>query len=188
MPHVLLNEINKLSMLRALESKRYLSMAFRFVRVSALAEHNQTFVGHQEATQLEKPRYVIFAMQIGRKNVMSEDISRFDDCKLTNAKLYLNSEYYPYDDLNLDFDKNRCVILYDLYVRFCKGYYGYECLEPSLIFTTFLRNGPFVIIDCSRQNESIKSGTVDVRLDFECKENVPANTTACHHTRSRGSV
>jgi len=37
---------------------------------------------------------------------MSEDISRFDDCKLTNAKLYLNSECYPYVDLNLDFDKN----------------------------------------------------------------------------------
>ncbi|KYN22674.1 hypothetical protein ALC57_04920 [Trachymyrmex cornetzi] len=40
------------------------------------------------------------------------------------------------------------------------------------------RHSPFVIIDCSRQNESVKSGTVDVRLDFECKENVPANTTA----------
>jgi len=97
---------------------------------------------------------------------MSEDISRFD-CKLINAKLYLNLECYPYDDLNLDFDKNRCAILYDLYARFCKGYYGYEYLEPSLTFTTFLRNGPFVIIDCSRQNESVKSGTVDVRLDFE---------------------
>jgi len=118
------------------------------------------------ATQLEKPHYVIFAMQTGRKNVMSEDISRFD-CKLINAKLYLNSECYLYDDLNLDFDKNRCAILYDLYARFCKGYYGYEYLEPSLTFMTFLRNGPFVIIDCSRQNESVKSGTVDVRLDFE---------------------
>ena len=73
---------------------------------------------------------------------MSEDISRFDDCKLTNAKLYLNSECYSYDDLNLDFDKNRCAILqghdlYDLYARFCKGYYGYEYLESSLTFTTF---------------------------------------------------
>ncbi|KYM77073.1 Cytochrome c oxidase subunit 3 [Atta colombica] len=29
----------------------------------------------------------------------------------------------------------------------------------------------------SLSNESIKNGTVDVRLDFECKENVPANTT-----------
>ncbi|CAL1680804.1 unnamed protein product [Lasius platythorax] len=49
------------------------------------------------ATQLEKPRYVVFALQTGRKNVMFEDTSRFDDCKLTNVKLYLNSECYPYD-------------------------------------------------------------------------------------------
>ncbi|KYM85817.1 hypothetical protein ALC53_04402 [Atta colombica] len=68
------------------------------------------------------------------KQVMSEDVSRFDDCKLTNAKLYM----------------------YDLYARFCKGYYAYEYLEPNLTFTTFLRNGPFVIIDCFRQNESVK--------------------------------
>ena len=45
---VLLSEINKLSMLHALESERYLSMAFRSwsVRVFAFAEHNQTFVDH----------------------------------------------------------------------------------------------------------------------------------------------
>ena len=29
-----------------------------------------------------------------------------------------------------------------------------------------------VIINCSRQNESVKSGTIDVRLDFECKEDM----------------
>ncbi|XP_011635287.1 neurofilament heavy polypeptide-like [Pogonomyrmex barbatus] len=39
----------------------------------------------------------------------------------------------------------------------------------------FLHN---VIIDCSRQNESVKNATVDVRLEFETKENVPMNTTA----------
>ncbi|XP_071576374.1 uncharacterized protein [Temnothorax nylanderi] len=49
-----------------------------------------------------------------RKNVMSADTSRFDDCNLTNVKLYLNSEVYPYDDLNLDFGKHRLAILYDI--------------------------------------------------------------------------
>jgi len=42
--------------------------------------------------------------------------------------------------------------------------------------TTFLTNGPFVVID-SRQNASIKSATVDVRIEFDCKENVPVNIT-----------
>jgi len=31
--------------------------------------------------------------------------------------------------------------------------------------------------DCSRQNESIKSVIVDIRIEFDYKENVPANTT-----------
>ncbi|KYN10234.1 hypothetical protein ALC57_17632 [Trachymyrmex cornetzi] len=112
MPHVLLSEINKLAMLRALESGRYLSMAFcswdlyEFPLLQSTTKHSWAI---KTATQLEKPRY---------------------------------------------------------------------SLEPNLTFTTFLRHGPFVIIDCPRQNKSVKSGTVDVRLDFECKENVPANTTA----------
>ena len=181
MPHVLLNEINKLSMLRALESGRYLSMAFRswdlyqYPLLQSTTKHSWAI---KTATQLEKPRYVVFALQAGRKNIMSENMSRFDHCKLINAKLYLNSECYPYDDLNLDFDKNKWSILYDTYAHFCKNYYGYDYLEPNQSVTMFRHNGPFVIIDCSRQNESIKSATVDVRLEFECRENVPANTTA----------
>jgi len=95
MAHMLLSEINKLSMLRTLESGRYLSMAFRswdlyeFPLLQSTTKHSWAI---KTITQLEKPHYVIFAMQTGRKNVISEDISRFDDCKLTSAKLYLNSE------------------------------------------------------------------------------------------------
>ena len=181
MPHVLLSDIKKLSMLRALESGKYLSMGFRswdlyeFPLLQRTTKHSWAI---KTATQLEKPRYVVFALQTGRRNVMAEDTSKFDHCKLTNVKLYLNSESYPYDDMNLDFERNRWSILYDTYARFCKNYYGYEYLEPSLTVSLFLRNGPFVIIDCSRQNESVKSATIDVRIEFECKENVPDNTTA----------
>ncbi|XP_070526955.1 uncharacterized protein [Cardiocondyla obscurior] len=181
MPHVLLNEVKKLAMLRTLGSGRFVSMGFRswdlyeFLLLQLTTKHSWAI---KTATQLEKPRYIIFALQTGRKNVMSEDNSRFDDCKLTNVKLYLNSECYPYDDINLDFGKRRYAILYDAYACFCKEYYGYEYLEPNLTVTSFLLNGPFVIIYCSRQNELVKTTTVDVRLEFECKDNVAPNTTA----------
>jgi len=58
------------------------------------------------------------------------------------------------------------------HICFCKNYYGYDYLEPNQTVTSFRYNGPFVIIDCSRQNESIKSATVDVHVEFDCKENV----------------
>ncbi|XP_066582697.1 uncharacterized protein [Prorops nasuta] len=38
--------------------------------------------------------------------------------------------------------------------------------------------GAFVAIDCSHQNESIKSGTVDIKIEFECDSNIPENTSA----------
>ncbi|KYN00123.1 PREDICTED: uncharacterized protein LOC108781541 [Cyphomyrmex costatus] len=181
MPHVMLNEITKLSMLRALESGRYLSMSFRswdlyeYPLLQSTTKHTWAV---KTATQLEKPRYVIFALQTGRKNIMSQDASVFDDCKLSNVKLYLNSEFYPYGDLNLDFDQKRYALLFDMYARFRKAYYGIDCFETLLNVLSFIEKGPFAVIDCSRQNESVKSATVDVRIEFDCKENVPANTTA----------
>ncbi|KAG8315853.1 hypothetical protein J6590_063202 [Homalodisca vitripennis] len=37
---------------------------------------------------------------------------------------------------------------------------------------------PLYVIDCDKQYDSIKLGPVDVRLEFEAKENFPANTAA----------
>lgn len=47
------------------------------------------------ATQLEKPRCVLFAMQTNRKNSYKMHMSLFSHCKLTIFKLYLNSKRYP---------------------------------------------------------------------------------------------
>ncbi|KYN03346.1 PREDICTED: uncharacterized protein LOC108773502 [Cyphomyrmex costatus] len=183
MPHVTLNEVNKLSMLRILENGRYLSMSFRswdLYEYPLLPSTTKLSWAIKTTTQLEKPRYVIFALQTNKKNNMSAHKTFLDSCKLTNVKLYLNSEFFPYDDLNLDFDKNRTAILYDMFVRFRTSYYQILRERSETLFKTdaFRKMFPMVIIDCSRQNESVKSGTVDVRLEFEFKENVPANTTA----------
>ena len=43
---------------------------------------------------------------------------------------------------------------------------------------SFVEKEPFAVIDCLRQNESVKSATVDVHIEFDCKENVLANTIA----------
>ncbi|XP_020298508.1 uncharacterized protein LOC109862781 [Pseudomyrmex gracilis] len=202
MPHVVLNNVTKLSLLRTLENGRYLTISFRswdlyeFPLLQSTTKHSWAV---KTATQLEKPRYVIFALQTARRNHMSADVTRFDHCQLTNVKLYLNSEFYPYDDLHLDFDKNKYAVLYHTYTHFRKAYYGCGVVVPFLTISNFLQCGPLVVIDCSRQNEAVKSATVDVRLvvidcsrqneavksatvdvriEFDCKENIPANTTA----------
>jgi hypothetical protein len=37
---------------------------------------------------------------------------------------------------------------------------------------------PLIAIDCSYQNEALKSGAVDVRIEFEAEENFPADMSA----------
>ncbi|XP_025265536.1 uncharacterized protein LOC112638287 [Camponotus floridanus] len=148
---------------------------YEFLLLQSTTKHSWAV---KAATQLEKPRYVIFALQTGRKNVLSQDASKFDACNRTNVKLYLNSDFYPYDDMNLDFDKNKIAVLYDAYARFRRTYYGSASDETLLTMNKFLYCGSLAVIDCSRQNEAIKSATVDVRLEFDCKDNVPSNTTA----------
>ncbi|XP_024875612.1 uncharacterized protein LOC112457001 [Temnothorax curvispinosus] len=166
MPHVVLND-DKLSLLRTLESGRYLSMGFRswgLYEYPLLQTTNRHSWAVKAATQLEKPRYVIFALQTGRSNNLLKHASEFNDGNLTNVKLYLNSDFYPYDDMNLDFEKRRTAILYEMYAKFRKSYYGCERENALLTMEEFDKWGPFVVIDCSRQNKSVKSATVDVRL------------------------
>ncbi|XP_043485241.1 uncharacterized protein LOC122513073 [Leptopilina heterotoma] len=129
------------------------------------------------STQLEKPRFIILGFQTNRKNVNNRNASHFDHCQITNVKLFLNNQSYPYGNLNLDFDKRHYAIPYDIYTNFQASYYNKE-QQPYLSKNEFLEYAPLIVIDCSRQNESIKYGPVDIRLEFEAKENLPDQTAA----------
>ena len=58
-------------------------------------------------------------------------------------------------------------------------YYGENRDKPLLDVKDFKANYPMYVIDCSRQNKSIKNSIVDSRLDFQTSSaNIPANTAA----------
>jgi len=142
----------------------------RSVRVFSIADHSWAI-----KTQLEKPRY-IFVLQINRKNNMITHKTYLDNCKLTNVKLHLNSEFFPYADLNLNFDKRRTYFvryvsdIFTIYFRI--SYYQISKESSKTLFKTDSFRNLFllVIIYCSRQNESVKSGIVDMRLEFKWKK------------------
>uniref|UniRef100_A0A6P7G456 Uncharacterized protein LOC114335717 n=1 Tax=Diabrotica virgifera virgifera TaxID=50390 RepID=A0A6P7G456_DIAVI len=50
--------------------------------------------------------------------------------------------------------------------------------DPCLTMTQFGDIAPIFVIDCSRQNEAVKSGSVDMRIEIETNKNIPANTSA----------
>lgn len=63
-------------------------------------------------------------------------------------------------------------------MNFRKSYYQSDDRFPAVDISKFLSTLPLWIIDCSRQNEVVKHGAVDVRLEITATANFPANSTA----------
>ncbi|XP_066583150.1 uncharacterized protein [Prorops nasuta] len=179
-PHITLEEMNKLAILRFVENGNVVTMNYRtwdLYEYPLLQSSTKHTWAVKASTQLEKPRFIILALQTNRKDQISNQSHIFDHCNISNVRLYLNSESYPYDNLNIDFDKNNYSLLYLMYSKFKSVYYGLQ--ENNLLTLNKFKNiAPLIVIDCSRQVESIKNGTVDIRIDFECKKDIPLNTSA----------
>lgn len=178
-PHVSVSDSVQLQLLKYMEKD--LTIAYRtwelheYPLLPEAMKHNWTV---KTSSPLERPRYVIFGFQSSRKNQKSKDMSLFDHCNLTNIRTHINSEVYPYDNINVNFDNKQWSILYQMYAQFQKSYYYKAQGEPCFKPTDYHHIAPIVVIDCSRQNEMLKNGAVDVRIEFETNKTIPADTSA----------
>ena len=179
-PYIKLADQRKIHLLNLIAKDTPIPISFRtwelyeYPLLPVTSKHIWTV---KTSTQLEKPRYIVVGFQTARKNSTVKNASHFDHCNIRDIKLFLNSQSYPYGNLNLDINHNQYALLYDMYANFQASYYGKEC-EPMLSKSNFLRYAPLIVIDCSKQNESLKSGPVDIRLELESVANFPAGTSA----------
>lgn len=177
-PHIKVNEEAKLDLLNQLKKNEPVNIAFRKWDLYELPSLRQAYADVwpiKTSRQLEKPRYIIFAFQKKRKNNKGLDSSHFDHNSLSNIKLHLH-DIYPYEQWNLDIENNRYALAYQSYANFQKSYYN-RPNQPLLTYAEFL-NSLIYVIDCSKQNESLKMSTVDIRLEFEATKVFTADTTA----------
>jgi hypothetical protein len=131
-------------------------------------------------SHVEKPRCLIIAFltNIMGSVSVSDSASDYDTCSLTNVKAYINSTEYPYENFSESFDKNMFTVFYQNYVDFQKYYYERLNAHPCLSREKFKKLGPFICINCLRQNDYVKTFSVDLRIEFESESNFPANTAA----------
>ncbi|XP_043285552.1 uncharacterized protein [Venturia canescens] len=163
-PYVSVADQWKIKLLNFIAKDSYISLSFRawqLYEYPLLPTTTKHVWVVKTSTQLEKPRHVVLGFQTVRKNRATKNASHFDHCNIRDVKLFLNSQSYPYGNLNLDIDHNQYALLYDMYANFQASYHGKES-EPLLSKVDFLKYAPLIVIDCSKQNESLKSGPVDI--------------------------
>jgi hypothetical protein len=174
-PHITVSDDFKIKLLSLIEKDAIIHLPFRQYELHeypVLPTTKRQSWSVKTSNQLEKPRFVVLAFQTARKNDIKKNASNFDHCNLNNVKLYLNSQYFPYDNIHGD-----NTLFYDMFARFQSSYYGKNA-RPLINLETFKSYAPLYVIDCSNHNDSVKTGPVDVRLEFESTDAFPANTTA----------
>ena len=105
MPYVQVSDSRKISLFKFLEKDRPITMSFKskeFFEYPLLPATPKQIWIIKTSNQLEKPRFILVGLQIQKKSVKNSDASLFDNCDKTNAELFLHSQYYPYNNLNLN--------------------------------------------------------------------------------------
>lgn len=127
---------------------------------------------------VEKPRWIIVGFQTNRHNNQEQNPAIFDNVNLCEASVKLNSERYPKFPTKINFGRNDISRWYDSLDKFKREYYGYNSLIGGSQITplSFKNMYPFIVFDVRRQSEQLKSGVVDMTLNFEFAEGIPANT------------
>lgn len=179
--HIRVDDETKLKLVSQVERGIFLPIGFRsweLHELPTLMQTTQQSWSVKSVGQIEKPRFIIFGFQTDKQKKVDQNMSLFDHCHITNFRVKLNEEVYPYDNLKLDFDKKRWSILYEMYARFQQSYYNKTIGTPCLSPVNFAANAPLIVVDCCYQVDSLKNGNVDIRLEFETSQNIPANTSA----------
>lgn len=179
-PHITVADAERLNIIQYVASGADVDIPFRswgYFEYPLLPRTQQHTWSIKSSSQLEKPRYVLLAFQTDKKNNIYKNNSTFNHCNLTDIKLFLNSEQFPYETINANFSQSKFTILYDMYTKFQSSYYNRIRNEPIVSTEKYPSDYPFIVIDCSRQSEILNSGSVDVRLDFQTNADIPDNTS-----------
>lgn len=180
-PHIQLSDHSKLRMLRYLDKKRIINLPFRsweLYEIPQLPGADKHIWSVKTATSLNKPRYIIVGFQTNRNNVATASSSQFDHCNVSDIKLFLNNDVFPYNNLDTNFGDSNYQELYASLLHIQLSYYQKNSVNPFAMTLPEFLNRPLFAFDCSRSDDSLMNSTVDVRLEINSRANIPAGTSA----------
>lgn len=175
-----LNMTEKLAIMERIDKQEQFYLKFRkwdFYENPSLPNTSDESWPIRTSSEIERPRFVIATFQTNLKSNFKENVSLFHHLNVTDMKLLLNSEKYPFEPMRLNFNELKYTGLYQAYLDFQKTYLFKINSEPLLDFEEFKKR-PLFVFDCSKHADSLKPTSVDVKLEITSATNFPAGTRA----------
>ena len=173
MPHVILSDESQLSLLKDISNKVSLYIAYlnrQCERLSILQNSRDLDWKLNISAGSERPRYIFLCFQEAKENNQKVNPSNFDHLQVTNAYVQLNSERYPEENLNINFNKNHFVKPYKMAADFHKIFVDNTTF--SVDQDDYKNIYPIYAFDVSKQTERLKNSPIDVRISATFKDAV----------------
>lgn len=178
--HLYPNDIIKLDLLQSIRSDSPILMPFRRWELHELPTITPNAMKEvwnvKTGSAIDCPRFVICCFHENKKNNAFKDPNLFDNLNISNIRVLLNGEFYPQENQQLDFMKNDYAEAHYNYSEFTESYMNQK--KIALLDYSEFKNRALFVIDCSRREESLKSSTVDIKIEIESRSGFPANTRA----------
>lgn len=98
-PFITLGAKESAAISRIINNRTVIQIPFRSWTVFENAKMKQTTSDTWQlstTSKLEKPRFVIFGFQTDRKSVDDKSASEFDHCQISDVKVYIDNQVFPY--------------------------------------------------------------------------------------------
>lgn len=168
-------------MLRFLDKKRTINIPFKsweLYEIQQIPNATKHIWSVKTATSLNKPRCVIVGFQTNRNNVATSTSSGFDSCTVSDIKLFLNNDIFPYNNFDTDFANANFQEIYASLLQVQSSYFNTDTYNPFSMSLDDFSTQPLFAFDCSRSDESLMNSTVDVRIEINTRQNIADRTTA----------
>jgi hypothetical protein len=182
MPEIIPAFEEKVELLKIIEAKKTLPVAFRSRQCDTITVPQSTTFSWRLGvkTSDETPRYIIVGFQTNRDGSQEANPSIFDHCDLKNMYIMMNQPRYPAVDYNLSFPNQQYTRAYNAAAKFSEKFYGMDQLITQCNITAldFKHLFPIMVFDVCHQNGRTTTGAIDVQIKATFNTAVPAGTEA----------
>lgn len=182
MPHITLSDSVKLGMLNYLSKNRKIGIQHRsmdLVEYPRLPETTSHMWSVKTVSHANRPRYVVVGLQTKRNDQKTANVTNFDTCHVSEVRLHMNSQIYPYNMNEVNVGSAQYSELYHAYASIQQSYYSNTETTNlfNISFASFQERTLFAF-DTSRADESLIDSSVDIRVEIKTRYNIPPDTSA----------
>lgn len=182
-PIITYDELSKVQLVNQLGKYRFNFRKWQCVMNRVPNGKTATFdITNIYQNKVRYPLFGIVALEVGKDNNYDQhkNCSTFDHCNVKNIYFEVNGRRYPEESLDLDWDKGKIGIAYDMLTHYSNVFGQNQRVEyPTL--DQFKKTSPLFCVDLSKQPENTSEmiNNIIVRVDFNKNASVDAICFVC---------